>query len=166
MTTLFDFTGDKPSRAWPSINDDVMGGLSEGSAILNKEGMDFYGNLSLKNNGGFSSIHCNGHYKLQGHDGIRFRVKGDGRTYQLRMQTNARLGVSGKVAFSKGFSTSADQWKEVFISFSELNQSWRGRQLSGYEFDPSKIESIGFLLSHKQEGPFRMTISWIIADNR
>ncbi len=161
MKPLFEFTGQAPSAPWASTNDGVMGGLSEGSSSLDEEGMVFSGNLSLENNGGFSWIHSKGRYRLSEHLGLRFRVRGDGRLYQLRLQTDARFRVFGKVAFSKGFSTVAGQWLDVFIPFKELEQSWRGRKLSGYEFDPSKIERIGFMLADKRSGPFRMTVAWL-----
>ena len=55
------------------------------------------------------------------------------------------------------------EWLEVFVPFNELKQSWRGRKLSGYTFDASKIERIGIMLADKKAGVFRMTVDWIAA---
>ena len=89
MKQLFKFTGENPSNPWTATNDGVMGGLSEGGAKLVEEGMLFSGVLSLENNGGFSSVHANGNYDLSDYKGIRICVLGDGRTYQLRLQSDA-----------------------------------------------------------------------------
>ena len=54
---LVDFGDKQNSSGWSVVNDGVMGGRSVGKARLTDEGvMIFSGTLSLKNNGGFSSI--------------------------------------------------------------------------------------------------------------
>ena len=156
---LYDFKGG--AEAWRSVNDGVMGGLSESSAKLADEGMVFSGNLSLKNNGGFSSIRDQRDMDLSAYPGIRLKVRGDGRTYQLRLQTNARYRDRWAVSFSQDFKTVKGEWVEVFLPFSELRQSWRGRQLSGYTFDASKVQMIGLMLADRKEGLFQLEVEWI-----
>ena len=46
---------DTKANAWRSINDAVMGGLSSGGMMQLDAGLRFTGELSLENNGGFSS---------------------------------------------------------------------------------------------------------------
>ena len=54
---LFDFTGADAAKEWQTINDGVMGGVSEGKfKITDKKTLEFYGTLSLENNGGFASV--------------------------------------------------------------------------------------------------------------
>ena len=54
---LFDFTGKDSAKEWQTVNDGVMGGLSEGKfKITDQKTLEFSGNLSLKNNGGFASV--------------------------------------------------------------------------------------------------------------
>ena len=54
---IFDFNKNCALNKWIVINDDVMGGKSNGKLILNKTGNAvFKGEVSLENNGGFSSI--------------------------------------------------------------------------------------------------------------
>ena len=49
--------GNENSSQWRVINDGVMGGLSDGRRRVSEEGyLEFYGNLSLRNNGGFASV--------------------------------------------------------------------------------------------------------------
>ncbi len=163
MQQLFNFTGEHPSKPWGATNDGVMGGLSAGGAQLVDEGMLFSGVLSLENNGGFSSVHADGNYDLADYDGIRFRVRGDGRTYQLRLQSDAVYRGWGKVNFGQEFETVEGEWIEVFIPFDELKPSWRGRQLSGYTLNTAHVRRIGFMLADKQTGPFSLTAHWLAA---
>jgi len=163
MKTLFEFTGDNPDVPWSVNNDDVMGGLSEGSADIVQEGMLFNGQLSLDNNGGFSAISHNVNFNLSDFLGIQLTVLGDGRTYQLRLQSDATFLQRGPVSFSCEFKTKEGQWAEVFLPFSSLSQSWRGRQLSGYKLNLRDIRRIGVLLADKKSGNFSLKIATIAA---
>lgn len=163
MDVLFDFVGDSPNPAWPSVNDGVMGGISRGGASIVPEGMRFKGILSLENNGGFSSIRRNVELDLSGYRGIAFQVRGDGRTYDLRIESNARLWGRWPVSFGSKFETQRDEWIEVRVPFDTLNQTWRGRQLEGYNFDPSKIQMLGFLIGDKSPGEFQLEIARVSA---
>lgn len=49
---LFVFTGADAAKEWQSVNDGVMGGVSEGRfKITDNKTMEFFGTLSLENNG-------------------------------------------------------------------------------------------------------------------
>lgn len=161
---LFIFTGDTPSTAWRATNDGVMGGLSQGGARIVEEGMRFSGVLSLENNGGFSSVYTSGPFDLSAYQGLRFLVMGDGRTYQLRLNSDAQYQGRGAVSFGKEFATQPNEWVQVFVPFSELKQTWRGRQLSGYTFNAAEIRRIGFMLADKQPGEFSLLVKWLDAD--
>ena len=56
MTFDFGTKNSAASRDWRVINDGVMGGLSQGRALLTEESILFEGEISLENNGGFSSL--------------------------------------------------------------------------------------------------------------
>lgn len=161
--TLFQFVGAEADSVWPATNDGVMGGLSQGAAVRTAEGMKFSGRLSLENNGGFSSIYRNGSFDLSDYQGIRVRVLGDGRSYQLRLQSDALFRQRRPVAFSHTFKTVEGEWLDVFLPFNELQQSWRGMQLSGHVFNPAKVQRIGFMLADKKAGPFAMTVATVYA---
>jgi len=53
---LIDFGKEKKGRYWNVVNDGVMGGLSKGSKKITKNSLLFMGEVSLDNNGGFSSL--------------------------------------------------------------------------------------------------------------
>lgn len=156
-----DFRGAREDIGWQAVNDGVMGGLSEGGPIKHDDFLRFSGNLSLENNGGFSSIRRSVALDLSQASGVRLLVRGDGRTYQFRFQTDARLQNRWAVAFSGAFETKKDEWVEVVVPFSELSQSFRGYQFDNYTFDPTKIERLGIILADKKPGPFQLDIAWI-----
>src|SRR3954463_13710822 len=54
---LFDFTGADAAKEWQAGKDGGMGGGSGGKfKITDKKTLEFYGTLSLENNGGFASV--------------------------------------------------------------------------------------------------------------
>lgn len=89
-------------------------------------------------------------------------MKGDGRTYNLRMHTDERYR-GGNVAYSGEFETKDGEWVEVDVPFDSLEQSWRGQSLSEYPFDPAKVEMIGFILADKKAEPFALEVEWVKA---
>ena len=48
--------GGRSQGQWSIVNDDVMGGVSQGSAQAVDDVLLFKGDISLENNGGFSSV--------------------------------------------------------------------------------------------------------------
>ncbi len=160
---LFDFQNQGDLQDWRVVTDGVMGGLSRGEIIMTDSGTAvFQGILSLENNGGFSSTRTLPRpYNLDGYDGITLRVRGDGNTYQLRLRLDDRFDG---VAYRYSFQTEADQWMTVEIPFSECVPVFRGRELRDVDpVAPAKIQQIGFLVSDKQAGPFRLEVDWIKA---
>lgn len=161
VRTLFTFA-DSEHGAWTAVNDNVMGGRSEGRPELSAGVLRFSGELSLENNGGFSSIRHPVSLDLSDYDGVRLRVRGDGRRYQLRLHSDARY-YGRPVAFGGTFATEPGEWVDVDVRFDELQATFRGRQLDGYSFDPAKVELLGILLADKQPGPFALEIDRIVA---
>ncbi|MEY4191517.1 MAG: hypothetical protein RIR17_2253, partial [Planctomycetota bacterium] len=54
---LADFSQPRTASEWQNINDGVMGGVSDGRfRLTGNKSMEFYGTLSLENNGGFASV--------------------------------------------------------------------------------------------------------------
>jgi len=149
---------------WSVVDDGVMGGLSKGKATFTAEGtLLFQGTLSLENNGGFSSIRSTTlDLDLRGFEGLALRVKGDGRTYQVRLSSEARYRGM-EVSFMAEFATKKDEWVEVRVPFSTLKGSFRGTMLPEASFNPAKIERLGLLLGDNQEGAFALEVDWVHA---
>ncbi|MGB6220592.1 MAG: CIA30 family protein [Haloferula sp.] len=147
---------------WQVVDDGVMGGLSKGKLEISKSGiLRFSGTLSLENNGGFSSIRT-GDLELDLSDakGLIARVKGDGRSYQMRLGTDARFRGM-EVSFTNEFRTKKGKWTEVKIPFDQFEGSFRGMKLKNEKFDPAKIQRLGLLLGDKKTGPFELEVDWI-----
>lgn len=158
---LMSFSGEAGEPRWVAVNDGVMGGLSQGGPRVADGQLQFSGTLSLQNNGGFSSIRTPGRFDLRGRKAMILRVKGDGRTYQLRLATDARVGGSS-VSYGADFPTTAGQWTEARIAFDTLVPTFRGEQLSGPPLDLAKVEEIGILIGDKREGAFSLAVDWIM----
>ena len=111
---LFDFTGKDSAKEWQTVNDGVMGGLSEGKfKITDQKTLEFSGNLSLKNNGGFASVRTKSKkLTLDSGDTIVARVRGDGREYSLNLYLN-----KPRIAFSYRalVQTKKNEWIEIKV---------------------------------------------------
>ena len=162
--TLMEFTQPSDKTLWIAVNDGVMGGLSQGGAKIDSGVLHFSGTLSLENNGGFSSIRTTGSgFDLSTAKCMVLRIKGDGRTYQLRLSTNARFRDS-RISYGAEFATQADTWMEVRIDFSTLKPRYRGTKLDGPPLDLSKVEEIGLLIGDKRAGDFLLQVDWMKAE--
>lgn len=158
---LFDFTGTEAAKEWQTVNDGVMGGVSEGQfKITNKNTMEFFGTLSLKNNGGFASVRTKGKkLGLEKGDTLVVKVKGDGREYSLNLYLNKPL-----IAFSyrATVQTKKDEWIEVEIPLDKFEATSFGRPVKDAgAVKPEEINAVGFMLGDKKAGPFKMEVEWI-----
>lgn len=153
--------GDGEGLEWRVVNDGVMGGLSKGKIEVDDGVMTFSGTLSLENNGGFSSIRTGSvTLDLSGAEGLVARVRGDGRTYQMRIGTDARYRGM-EVSFMAEFDTRKGEWTEVTVPFGDFKGSFRGTKLKNAKFDPAKVSRLGLLLGDKKAGPFKLEVDWI-----
>jgi hypothetical protein len=143
---------------WQVVNDGVMGGISSGEIIEISEGLRFQGFLSLENNGGFVSVRRHLDNKLQGAGSVRLSVRGDGRTYQMRIRQDSRFdGVAWRAEFPTN-----DQWQTLELYFEDFKPVWRGRSVSqAGPLITDKIRQIGFLLADKKQASFRLDIGAI-----
>lgn len=93
---LFDFNTETDPTSWQVVDDVVMGGQSEGHFQINEAGDGvFSGEVSLENNGGFSSVrHQFEQKQVDEYSQCVIRLKGDGKRYQLRFKSSLREGYS------------------------------------------------------------------------
>jgi monofunctional biosynthetic peptidoglycan transglycosylase len=158
---LFDFSKPDAAKQWQTVNDGVMGGVSDGRVRITDKGiMEFYGTLSLENNGGFASARSKSKpLGLKEGDVIVARVRGDGREYYL----NATVPTF-RIAFSyrSSFETKAGEWQEIKMPLKELQATSFGRPVKNAgPVEASKVNSVGFLLADKKAGPFKLEVEWI-----
>ena len=155
---------DNKRLDWKVVDDGVMGGLSEGKLAISDDGvLKFSGKLSLENNGGFSSIRTRTvDLDLADSAGLVARVRGDGRTYQMRLGSDARYRGM-EVSFMAEFETEKGKWTEVKVPFGDLVGSFRGRSLPDEDFNPAVVRRLGLLLADKKAGDFKLEVDWIRA---
>ncbi|MEM0912157.1 MAG: CIA30 family protein [Pseudomonadota bacterium] len=143
---------------WASIDDSVMGGLSQSSMREEEGKYVFSGNVSLQNNGGFASVRSGVRLSNVSDDAtVYIKVKGDGRKYQLRFRMRDDFdGVSYTVAFK----TTKDHEIERTFRLQDFIPVWRGKRVS---HAPSlrwqDVNQIGFMVTDKQQGQFRLEVN-------
>jgi hypothetical protein len=155
---IYKFDKNSSPRDWRIIDDGVMGGLSEGNFKINADGHgQFYGQVTLENNGGFSSIrHICDKLSTASYNSIKIRIKGDGKSYQLRIKSNARDYYS----YITTFKTSGE-WEEIKLPLKNFYPSFRGRTLNFPNFDQENIEEISFLIANNKEEKFVLLLDYV-----
>ena len=161
LQPLLDFTGPDAAQKWQAVNDNVMGGVSDGRfKITADKTMEFSGRLSLENNGGFASVRTKpADFDIKSGDALVVRVKGDGREYVLNIYTKSR-----RMAFSyrAPLPTTKDEWTEVSVPLDEFIPTAFGRRVQGMgPVESDQINGLGFMLSDKQPGPFKLEVGWV-----
>ena len=161
LRPLLDFAGPDADQKWQAVNDGVMGGVSDGRfRITHEDTLEFFGTLSLENNGGFASVRSKPtEIDVKPGDTIVVRVKGDGREYVLNLYTKSR-----RMAFSYRASlpTTKDQWTEVAVPLVGFIPTAFGNRVQGMgPVEPDQISSVGFMLSDKKTGPFKLEVGWV-----
>ena len=161
LRPLLDFAAPDAAQRWQAVNDGVMGGVSDGRFRMTAyRTMEFFGRLSLENNGGFASVRTKPtNFNIHAGDTLVVRVKGDGREYVLNLYTKSR-----QMAFSyrTALPTAKNEWTEVAVPLEEFIPTSFGNRVQGMgPVEPNQINSLGFMLSDKQPGPFNLEIDWV-----
>lgn len=160
---LFSFEEPNASEVWRTVNDGVMGGVSEGRVKINEDqNLEFFGTLSLENNGGFASVRASGdHLAMEAEESILLRVRGDGREYNFNLY--ARRDLEG-YSFRQSFQTVEGEWVEIALPMHRFVATWRGRMFPDVELDPAMVAGVGILLGDGKPGSFQLEVEWVKAD--
>jgi NADH dehydrogenase [ubiquinone] 1 alpha subcomplex assembly factor 1 len=155
---IYDFNTESNIQYWRVVDDGVMGGKSAGTFVINEEGFGvFEGDVSLDNNGGFSSLRYRfREISVKGYTKMSIRIKGDGKNYQFRIKSNSRDYYS----YISPFSTS-DEWQVIEIPLKDMYPSFRGRRLNQPNFSSDYIEEIVFLVGNKKAEHFKLLLDKI-----
>jgi len=156
---LFDFTKNSDLSNWNVVDDIVMGGRSDGHFEINDNGVGvFYGDVSLENYGGFSSVRYRFGLKKTKHlSKVTLRLKGDGKRYQFRIKST----VLEKQSYISYFETTGD-WQIIEIQLSNLYPTFKGRILDLPNYPLQTLEQLAFLVSNKKEENFVLQIDSIV----
>jgi len=159
--TLFEFSFPDAANSWQSVNDNVMGGVSEGKfKITDQKTMEFFGKLSLANNGGFASVRTKSKkVGLKKGEVLVAKVRGDGREYQMNLYVPT---IQIAYCYRSVFRTEKDKWVEVELPLNKFEATSFGQVVKNSgTVDPPSVNGIGFLLNDKKAGPFKLEVEWI-----
>ena len=129
---------------WVYLTDRVMGGISEGTAQFEDQGIDqvirLRGEVSTANNGGFIQVRSPVLWEAaKGKTGIRLTVKGNGDQYFLHIRsTDTRLPWH---YYQHSFQASG-AWSEISLPFEDFEKS---SSLLRATLGQSKIKTIGIV---------------------
>lgn len=161
--TLFAFTEAGDLADWGTVNDTVMGGVSSSATSWEAGQMVFSGQLSLDNNGGFTSVRGPIVTELGGlladATDVIVEATGDGKTYLLQLRT------IDDGLYVQRFTTTTEVDGRYRLPLTDFEPV--GRFLDPLPdapaLDPSRVAQLVIYLLDKQEGPFRLALSRIAA---
>tara|TARA_A100001011_G_scaffold319188_1_gene339157 strand:- start:2098 stop:2589 length:492 start_codon:yes stop_codon:yes gene_type:complete len=158
---IFDFNKKSDLQDWIIVDDAVMGGRSLSTFKLNEDGIGiFEGNISLENNGGFSSLRYRFLKKtIKEYTQVKIRLRGDGKKYQFRIKSNS----ADYYSYITPFLTSGE-WQEIVIPLEDMYPSFRGRRLNQPNFSSDHIEELNFLIGNKKSESFKLLIDKIVLE--
>jgi hypothetical protein len=142
---------------WQVINDSVMGGRSLGRTKLLDTSLIFSGDISIENNGGFSSVYRPVSDLPTQFDSISLQVVGDGNLYQMRIRSQ----VDGyNLAYKLDFYSKKNIEQYLTFRLSDFQASFRGRIISGVPvLKAENVMHVGFLITNKQPISFALTVN-------
>lgn len=157
---ILNFDSPSTSGEWVTVDDVVMGGVSNSIFIINPDGIaTFSGTVSPENNGGFASARTSIENEFKDYKGAVIRVKGDGNIYSLRFRTDENFD---EISYQAKFKTEAGEWKEYKIPLSDFKPTYRGNTLPDKpKLESKNIKQIGILIANKQFGKFKLQVDWV-----
>ena len=157
---VFDFRRAGTADGWRVTNDTVMGGVSNGELAWTDGVLQFTGELSLANGGGFASVRSPEIDPQRAVDwasgaGPRVQVEGDGRTWTVELRTDDDSG-----GWISSFPTLPDGLTDVELSWASFVPVTRFLEPRATDetLDPARIVSLAFYLVDGIEGPFRLGV--------
>ena len=156
-----DFGQSRDGRNWRVINDGVMGGLSQGSAYLTEDGLNFMGRISLDNNGGFASLRSPyRNMDLRSFKEVRIRYRAQGLKLGFRLELNRAFYLP---YYKTDLRVSEGEWITESFLLNDFREYRLGKQTGATISDSelARIIRIGFICAEKKEGDFEIEIDFI-----
>ncbi|WP_111660301.1 CIA30 family protein [Olleya aquimaris] len=158
-----DFGQDKAGDTWRIVNDGVMGGLSQSSATLTEDTVQFKGNVSLENNGGFASMRTlitEGALKDCKTMTIRFKSSSTDRTFGLSLKNSQQYYIP---YYKHTFTPKTTDWEVLTVNLSNFKH-YRISEVIGNEMPKKALDdvfNIALIISDKKAGAFDIEIDYI-----
>ena len=140
---------EENAKYWGYISDRTMGGISNGQAVLEKDGDIFFarliGNVSTDNNGGFIQLRStlsfvNLHNKNKTLKGVRLNTKGNGETYHIFIRTSETRSYSD---FYYATFIADEEWEIVNLPFTKFKHRFSNSVLDGNDIQTFGIVAYG-----------------------
>lgn len=161
-TFKLDFGAKKSGASWQVINDGVMGGLSEGQAELKENSILFTGNISLQNNGGFSSLKSPFELMdLSAFETVKIRYRSKGMRIAMTMETSRNWF---DLYYKQDIPNESDDWQVAVLDLEQFKGYRIGRAtgLSLGKAPLQKMLRLGFISNEKRAGTFEMEVDYIL----
>lgn len=153
---LFDFAEPAAMRGWQIEDDGVMGGVSKGTFTRDPAGHAvFSGEVSLDNNGGFSSVqrYFDPIDVSSCHSAI-IRIKGDGKKYRFIVESEK----DARHYYVANFETNGE-WQEIEIPLRQMYAVRRGDRLDLPDYPGKTMAQIRFMIANRKAENFRLQIA-------
>ena len=140
---------EENARYWQYISDQTMGGVSDGQAILDKDGDMIFarltGNVSTANNGGFIQIRTNFSFvdlinTNKDLKGVLLNTKGNGETYHIFIRTSEDRSYRD---FYSATFTANENWEIVDLPFTKFKHRYSNKSLDGNDIRTFGIVAYG-----------------------
>lgn len=160
---LVNFAEPGSVAEWTNVDDTVMGGVSASTTTWSEGRMVFAGDLSLENNGGFTSVRGPIDPELgallAGATDIVVDAEGDGRTYVLQLRTG------DDAQYVARFTTSADTSQQYRLALEAFEPVTRFLDPApdAPALDAGAVVQLTIYLLDGQEGRFRLAVAAISA---
>jgi hypothetical protein len=117
----------------------------------------FHGDVSLENNGGFSSIQNNfDPLDVSGYQHAILRLKGDGKDYRFIVES----APNARHYYVAEFGTSGD-WQEIKIPLRTMYPMRRGDRLDLPDYPAETLSQVRFMIANGRAESFRLEIASI-----
>ena len=157
----FDFGRSKTGSNWKVMNDGVMGGLSSGESVLKRNSLILEGEISLANNGGFSSVRSPwGKTDISDYSTIEVRYRSEGQVVAFCIETNR---MWWKPYYMLDLPTTDNKWETITLKLTDASEislvTPTGNTLTKKQLE--KILRFGFMTHEKKESPFRIEVDYV-----
>ncbi|MEM7625868.1 MAG: CIA30 family protein [Planctomycetota bacterium] len=179
---LTDFTDGERNARWAVVNDNVMGGRSDGYMTFAdpQQGvMTLTGDINT-NGGGFTSVRMRVDPEMFESEAeasilpdlraVRLRVRADTTSLQkpfaLRLEDRVRRsrGINFRAVLPLDTDVDPEQWQTVTVAVADLQPTHHGNRLDPDNWAPldtSQLGRVGIILNNVSDGPYRLEIDRI-----
>jgi NADH dehydrogenase [ubiquinone] 1 alpha subcomplex assembly factor 1 len=163
QSSLIDFGNlTEKNQEWVLLSDNVMGGVTKSKIEYTNNSVLLFGNISLDNYGGFSSIKTK--YKsfdLSKYMGIKIKFKSTNQKFAFTLEDNQNWTQPN---YKHEFSAKKDDtWEEVIIYFKDFQEIVIGEPTGNMMKSESlkNIVRMGIMTYEKKEGPFSIEVDFV-----